>query len=158
MIAACKAYQIYVWQLGKEKPLYIFGKTLSSNFLDVFGFDSVTFSPDGKILAANNNQNIKLWNMETGKEVATLSGHSDKVTCIAFSPGNGRILASYSYDKTIKLWDIETKRCLGTLNDHRDSVYILAFSPDGEILASSSNDNTIRLWYPNTGELPKTLR
>lgn len=158
LIAACKAYQIYVWRLGEEKPLYTFGKTLLSNFLDVFGFDSVTFSPDGKILAANNNQNIKLWNLETGKEIATLSGHTDKVTCVAFNPSDGRILASCSYDKTVKLWDKETKRCLGTLSNHRDSVYTLAFSPDGEILASGSNDNTIRLWYPNTGAMPKTLR
>lgn len=158
LIAACKAYQIYVWRLGEEKPLYTFGKTLLSNFLDVFGFDSVTFSPNGKILVANDNQNIKLWNMETGKEVATLSGHTDKVTCVAFNPSDGRILASCSYDKTVKLWDIETKRCLGTLSDHRDSVYTLAFSPDGEILASGSNDNTIRLWSPNTGAMPKTLR
>ena len=158
LIAACKAYQIYVWRLGEEKPLYTFGKTLLSNFLDVFGFDSVAFSPDGKILAANDNQNIKLWNMDTGKEVTTLSGHSDKVTCVAFNPSNGRIIASCSYDKTVKLWNIETKRCLGTLEDHRDSVYTLAFNPDGEILASGSNDNTIRLWYLNTGEMPKTLR
>lgn len=158
LIAACKAYQIYVWRLGEEKPLYTFGKTLLSNFFDVFGFDSITFSPDGKILAANDNQNIKLWNLETGKEIATLSGHMDKVTCVAFNPSDGRILASCSYDKTVKLWDIETKRCLGTLSNHRDSVYTLAFSPDGEILASGSNDNTIRLWYLNTGAMPKTLR
>jgi hypothetical protein len=140
LIAACKAYQVYVWQLGNEKPLYTFSKTLLSNSFDVFGFDSVTFSPNGKTLAANDNQNIKLWNIDIGKEVTTFSGHLDKVTCVAFNPRNGRILASCSYDKTVKLWDIETKRCLGTLEDHRDSIYTLAFSPDGEILASGSND------------------
>ena len=158
LVAACKAYQIKVWRLGTSNALHTFGKTLLSNFLDVFGFDSVAFSPDSKILAANDNQDIKLWNVENGEEIAKLSDHSDKVTCVAFHPKNGKILASCSYDKAIKLWDIESKRCLGTLSAHRDAVYTLAFSPDGEILASGSNDNTIKLWHLNTGEIPQTLR
>ncbi len=158
LIAACKAYEINIWRLSTVNALHTFGKTLLSNFFDVFGFDSVAFSPNGKILAANDNQDIKLWDVESGKEIAKLSGHSEKVTCVAFNPTNGRILASCSYDKTLKLWDIDSQRCLGTLTAHRDAVYTLAFSPDGEILASGSNDNKIRLWYLNTGEIPQTLQ
>jgi WD40 repeat protein len=158
LIAGCKAYEINIWRLDTSNPIHTFSKTLFSNFLDVFGFDSITFSPDGKILAANDNQDIKLWDVESGKEIAKLSGHSDKVTCVAFNPKNGQILASCSYDKTIKIWDIDSKKCLGTLTAHRDAVYTLAFSPDGEILASGSNDNTIQLWYLNTAEIPQPLR
>jgi WD40 repeat protein len=158
LIAACKAYEIKIWRLGTVNALHTFGKTLWSNFFDVFGFDSVAFSPNGKTLAANDNQDIKLWDIEIGKEIAKLSGHSEKVTSVAFNPKNGRILASCSYDKTIKLWDINGQKCLGTLSAHRDAVYTLAFSPDGEILASGSNDNTIKLWHLNTGEIPQTLR
>lgn len=158
LIATCKAYQIYIWRLGSLNPFHTFGKTILSNFLDVFGFDSVAFSPDSKILAANDNHDVKLWDVESGKEIAKLSGHSDKVTCVAFNPKNKRILASCSYDKTIKLWDIDSKKCLSTLTAHRDAVYTLAFSPDGEILASGSNDNTIKLWHLNTGEILQTLR
>ncbi|AFW96118.1 WD40 repeat-containing protein [Anabaena sp. 90] len=158
LMAACKAYEIKIWRLGTSNALHTFGKTFLSNFLDVFGFDSVNFSPDGRILAANNNQDIKLWNVESGEEIAKLSGHSDKVTCVAFHPKNGKILASCSYDKAIKLWDIESKRCLDTHSAHRDAVYTLAFSPDGEILASGSNDNKIKLWYWNTERIPQTLQ
>lgn len=157
-IAACTQYQIQIWRLGKKTAFHTFDKTIFSNFFDVFGFDSITFSPNGKILAANDNQYLKLWDIESGKEIAKLSGHSDKVTCVAFNPQNGRILASCSYDKTIKLWHITEKRCLGTLSAHRDAVYTLAFSPDGEILASGSNDNTIKLWNLNGEKMPKTLR
>jgi len=158
LIAACKAYQINVWNLETNKLIHTFGKTPFSNLFDVFGFDSVTFSPDSKILAANDNQDIKLWDVETGREIAKLAGHTDKVTCVTFNPKNPSILASCSYDKTIKLWDIAEKRCLGTLCAHRDAIYTLAFSPDGEIIASGSNDNIIKLWNLNAGELPETLR
>lgn len=158
LIAGCKAYQIKVWRLGSANALHTFSKTIFSNFLDVFGFDSINFSPNGKILAANDNQDIKLWDMESGKEIAKLSGHSDKVTCVVFNPKNAQILASCSYDKTIKIWDINRQICLSTFSAHRDAIYTLAFSPDGEILASGSNDNTIKLWHFNTGEMLQTLR
>ncbi|NEO54148.1 MAG: hypothetical protein F6K54_14310 [Okeania sp. SIO3B5] len=158
LIAACKDYQVKIWRLDQINPLHTLNKTILSNFFDFEGFDSVTFSPDGKILAANNNQDIKLWDVETGKEIIKLSGHSDKVTCIAFNPKNGKILASCSYDKTIKVWNIVDKRCLGTLSGHLGAVYTLGFSPDGETLASGGNDNTIKLWNLNPEGILETLQ
>ncbi len=158
LIAASKHYQVKIWQLGTANPVHTFNKTFLSNFFDLFGLDSVTFSPDGKLLAANNDRDIKIWDVESGRELAKLSGHIDKVTCVTFNPSDRRILASCSYDKTIKLWDIESNRCLGTLSGHRDAVYTLAFSPDGEIMASGSHDNTIQLWNLNTAEIPQPLR
>jgi Tol biopolymer transport system component len=77
--------------------------------------------------------------------LATLSGHTDEVTAVAFRP-DGNILASGSLDGTIKLWDVATKRNLATLQIKDDEVYCVAFSPDGKTLASGSTEETIRLW------------
>jgi WD40 repeat protein len=49
---------------------------------------------------------IKLWSIESQKEVTTLQGHFESVTSIAFSPDE-KYLASGSQDKTLKLWSVE---------------------------------------------------
>jgi len=106
---------------------------------------SVAFTPDGKILASTAGNKVKLWDVETGRELRTLTGHTDRVWSLAFSP-DGKILASASSDNTVRLWDPATGGELRTLIGHTDVVGSVAFSPDGKSIVSGSNDGTIRVW------------
>lgn len=107
---------------------------------------------DGKLLAtATDDWQIKLWNVTDGHHhLATLVGHTDPITSLAFSPDN-RTLASGSLDGTIRLWHCQTGQYLLSLEGHQGQIQALAFSPDGEILASGAqlgeNRSEIYLWH-----------
>ncbi len=82
----------------------------------------MAFSPDGALLALGlYGHVIKLWELESGRELRTLTGHSGKVNSVAFSP-DGALLASESGDDTIKLWEVESGRELRTLTGHGGRV------------------------------------
>ena len=70
-----------------------------------------------------------------------LSGHTDVVTNVAYSP-DGRILAASSWDQTARLWDPGKRRTIGS---PFRGMYGLSFSPDGTLLASAHADS-ITLW------------
>ncbi|MGV0103150.1 Protein kinase domain-containing protein [Nostoc sp. DSM 114160] len=125
--------------------------TLTEHSGTLSSLNALAISPDGQTLAsASDDKNIKLWDLNTKKVLASLSGHSQAVKSVAFSP-DGQILATASDDKTIKLWQVETLKEICTLWGHAHAVKSVAFSPDGQILASGSWDKTIKLWDVNTG-------
>ncbi len=83
---------------------------------------SVSFSPDGTRIASGSYDNtVRLWDVETGRELATFTGHSSRVISVSFSPDGTRI-ASGSWDDTVRLWDVETGRELATFSGHSSNV------------------------------------
>jgi WD40 repeat protein len=82
----------------------------------------------GILASASGDRTIKIWDIETGSCLKTLTGHTDWVRSVAFSL-DGQILASGSADCTIKLWDVADGKCLKTLTEHTGWVREVAFSP-----------------------------
>ncbi len=115
----------------------------------------IAYSPDGTRLAVASSIGIWIYDAQTGEELDLISGHTDWVLSIAFSP-DGQTLASGSMDSTIRLWDAATGRHLRTLTGHAYSVYNVAFSRNGRTLTSSGDGNLL-LWNVRTGELIRRL-
>jgi WD40 repeat protein len=77
---------------------------------------SVTFAPSGRLLAtADHDGTVKLWDVATGRQLASLEGHADGLSGVAFSP-DGRTLAAIGHDDDVRLWDVT--EVLGTQTDH----------------------------------------
>lgn len=97
-----------LWDWLESLELLVPLPTLAPDQRTVFtvqtaGARRLTFSPDGKLLATgSDDMTVKTWKVETGEEVATMTGHADGVTSVAFSP-DGKLLASGSFDKTVKV-------------------------------------------------------
>ncbi|RME11926.1 MAG: hypothetical protein D6804_02335, partial [Aquificota bacterium] len=87
---------------------------------------------------------VKLWDVNTGREVRTFIGRRYIVWSVSFSP-DGRYIASGSYDNTVKLWDVNTGREVRTFIGRRYIVWSVSFSPDGRYIASG-NWWTVELW------------
>ncbi|RCJ20595.1 hypothetical protein A6770_31300 [Nostoc minutum NIES-26] len=118
-----------------------------------FSIPTVTFSPDGQIIATVSHRTVQLWNLE-GHLLHTLEGHLNMAMDAAFSP-DGQIIATAGEDKTVKLWNLQGQ-LLRTLEGHTNTVNKVKFSPDGLTIASASTDNTVKLWNLQ-GQLLRTL-
>ena len=103
-----------------------------------------TFSANSKILASGGaDAAIILWDIKTGNQLATLTGHTKRISALAFS-ADSKTLASGSGNE-IRLWDADTSNLIGIL-DTGLNVQALAFSPDGKILACGTEDGRIQVW------------
>src|ERR1051326_6963882 len=135
----------------------------------------VAYSPDGKMIASGGADNqIRLFDAKTGKEIRTLEGHQVRtykvpkqlnnandllvenvgkgsVTAVAFSP-DGKTLASGGWDDMVRLWNVNTGDEIRHMLGHRGMGASVVFSPDGKYLATRGGiDGAVKLWEPNTG-------
>ena len=92
---------------------------------------------------------IMVWDVESGSNVLSLTGHSDKVLSVSVSP-DGQRIASSSFDGTIKIWDTASGTNTLTLQGHSGFAKCV-FSPDGRRIVSGGSDTTVRVWDAMTG-------
>lgn len=141
--------RVTVWDLSTAKPAKILTNVLGA-------VNDVKFSPNGSRLAVAGGQpsargDLRLFDTKEWKLVASLGGHLDTVSSVAWSPDGAKI-ASASFDKTVRLWDAKTNAVLHTFTGHSDFVYGVAFSPKGDWYATASKDRTGRIVDVATGK------
>jgi WD40 repeat protein len=116
------------------------------------------FSPNGKfIITVAHDNTAKIWEVESGKMLQSLEGHTNLIRSAQYSPDGKRILTS-SRDKTAKVWDGLTGELLLALSGHTDEVWSGQFSPDGKRILTSSLDSTAKVWDSANGNVLLDIR
>jgi WD40 repeat protein len=131
----------------------LLGRSLAKLYTrKVFNIDyrlatSIALHPDGKtfITAGENREGqgiATLWDIESGAQRHSFTGHTDNITNVAFSP-DGITLLTSSTDGTVRLWDVQTAANLQTW---RESANDIAFSQDGTWIVLSSSQKDMAIW------------
>jgi WD40 repeat protein len=110
----------------------------------------VHFSPDGKLLVSRcgfaqlppdksvpDDHTARVWEIPTGKAVATLEEGSRPVDFTLFSPDSRRVLTA-SMDDVARLWDARTGGLVARLAGHTSGIGEAAFSQDGSLVLTTS--------------------
>lgn len=86
------------------------------------------------------DENVRIWDVRTGKCLRTLPAHSDPVTAVHFNR-DGSLIVSSSYDGLCRIWDTASGQCLKTLiEDDNPPVSFVKFSPNGKYILAATLD------------------
>ena len=104
---------------------------------------SVSFSPDGKKIAASGSDGGGIWDLD-GNRLITLPQHQKNIFCITFNQDISQI-ATASSDGTVRICSVDGTE-LETFRGHIGKVQSVRFNPKENLLISGGSDNTVRLW------------
>jgi len=117
----------------------------------VDGADQATRKKKAVLATGSLDGTVKLWDVDSGEEIATLFGHIEGVWGIDMdalrmaSASHGELTGclgraqSSRVDRTIKVWDRESGNCEQTLVGHRGAVTSLQLSDD--MIVSGSGES-----------------
>ena len=137
LVAAENDDKVCVWDLSTQKILF------EKQFPEII--TKVAISPDNKkIIVSSWDNTAKLFDIETGRMLLNLAGHSKFVSSAVFS-NDGKYIATSSQDKTGILWDAVQGVSLLTWKLDIDGLSDVAISANNKMIAFSSLRNKIYL-------------
>ena len=109
------------------------------------------------VLSANNkylatcseDKTIILWDFETQKEIKTIKGHKNIISCIDINSKNTQIVTGEAGKDdngkyTVKIWDIATGNEVRTIKPNARRIRTVKFSNDGKFLFVGAQDRIVK--------------
>lgn len=139
-----------VWDLESREVVY----QLTKQELPISG---VTFSPDGTLLGTSTGNwqrpkvagEVRLWNANTGEQIALLEGHTSEVKGLLFVD-EGKTLVTYESATFVRSWDVATKQVTRTYQHDRT---VTSAASSGKLLAIADFRGGVALMDLNLGTI-----
>jgi WD40 repeat protein len=97
---------------------------------------AVVVAADGRRAVSGSwDGTLRFWNLESGRTIRSLEGHTSLVRAVAVTP-DGRRAVSGLDDRTLQLWDLEGGQTIRTLEGHTEAVRAMAMTANGRRTAS----------------------
>ncbi|CAM9484386.1 unnamed protein product [Lampetra planeri] len=148
-------------------PLQLTGK-VDPHYPRVCGHQAIVldikWSPfnDFIIASASDDATVRVWEIPEGglhqqltEPLATLRGHSRRVSLIEWHPVASGLLFSTGYDCKVLLWDVEKRIAVRSFDCHGDIVLSMSFDCTGNVMATACKDKNMRLIDARTGAVLK---
>ncbi|ETO25252.1 WD-40 repeat-containing protein [Reticulomyxa filosa] len=152
-----QAANFFIFEIFRSSSKLL--NTFTGHTSPVWSIDYSAFGDDQFICSGSGDRTVRVWDVETNKQIKSFNGHSGEVYCVKFSQyhyyNNCRsVICSSSDDQTIRFWDIKDNQQLQVFNGHTQFIGCISFSlfNDGRYLCSGSGDNTVRLWDVETSK------
>jgi WD40 repeat protein len=164
---------VRVWDLGTRREVF-------QERVPAAPDRGVALSPDGRhVAAASDDRTVKVWEVDTGREICALGGHAENLYDLTFSPDGQRLYtvtlgpgfggasprgapAPQVTPGEVRAWEVLGGRELFTLRGHPRNINSWALSPDGRRLATAGGAldysyHSARVWDALTGKELFTL-
>ena len=152
-----KNRKIYVWDSHTGKQVK---ETEIHHSYNVY---PLCFSPDLSLLAGKNSDpdnigrntgdgdSITVWQVDTGEQIANITGYSERVRKLCFSPCE-QFLAVGGWHGTIHVWDVVSGQLETSYTDYGESQMYPYFLPAGELITAAVSERQIEIWHVEKGE------
>ncbi len=158
---------VCLWDVQARKPVHTF-----DNWADMWENQSfveegptLAFTPDGHTLVCGaRDGGVRLWDSETGREQARLTGPDKAVLGMDLS-ADGKTLLTVDYDGKAHLWDLAARKHLHAFDTVAQRQHSHRLAPDGRTFAYTTADGVLVVRDTAEGKErhrlqgdPKTLR